>query len=94
MTLPCTRLRDHGLDDLDVEVLLVVAAPCLDASFGTIFAYLQDSFVATAPGDARDSLVATSPAQERLVARRADRSAPSAPLALPGTSPDASPARC
>jgi hypothetical protein len=68
VTLPCTRLREHGLDDLDIEVLLVIAAPCLDASFGSLFAYLQDSFEATAPGaQLATRLVATSPAQERLV---------------------------
>ena len=47
---PASRLRGHGLDDLEIEVLFLIAAPYLDASFATLFAFLKDSFVATAPG--------------------------------------------
>ncbi len=65
--LPCTRLREHGLDDLDIELLLLTAAPCLDPSFGSLYAYLQDSFEATAPGPRLATrLLATSPEHERL----------------------------
>ncbi len=61
------RLRDHGLDDLEIELLLLTAAPCLDPSFGSLYAYLQDSFEATAPGPRLAArLVATSPEHERL----------------------------
>ena len=67
VVLPCARLRDHGLDDLDIELLLLTAAPCLDPSFGSLCAYLQDSFEATAPGPRLATrLLATSPDDERL----------------------------
>ena len=67
VTLPCARLRDHGLDELDIDLLVVIAAPSLDASFGSLYAYLQDSFEATQPGARLTSrLVATSPEGERL----------------------------
>jgi len=64
--LPCARLREHGLDELDIDLLVLIAAPSLDASFGSLFAYLQDSFEATQPGARLATrLVATSPESER-----------------------------
>jgi hypothetical protein len=68
VVLPRARLREHGLDELEIELLLLAAAPCLDASFGSLYAYLQDSFEATAPSPRLAArLVATTAEHERLV---------------------------
>jgi hypothetical protein len=40
--LPSRRLRAQGLDELDLGVLLLVAAPSLYPAFGTLYAYLND----------------------------------------------------
>lgn len=72
MTVPCAELAARGLTDLDLDLLLLVSAPALDASFGGIYAYLQDSFEATAPSPPLAvRLLATSPESERLAAETA-----------------------
>jgi hypothetical protein len=67
VAVPCAELVDRGLREMDLSLLLMVAAPAFDASFGGLYAYLQDSFEATAPGPRLAvRLLATSPETERL----------------------------
>ena len=47
---PWAMLRARGLDEVDLGVLLVVAAPLVEPAIGGLYAYLQESFDATAPG--------------------------------------------
>jgi hypothetical protein len=70
--LPLARLRSAGLDDLDVDLVVLAAAPAFEPSFGALYALLQDSFEATAPGPALATrLLATSAEQARLVVEAA-----------------------
>lgn len=70
--LPGQVLLDGGLTPTDLAVLLVVAAPAVQPAFGGIYAYLQDSYDATAPSPALAvRLVATSADGEREVAEAA-----------------------
>jgi hypothetical protein len=43
LRLPGRMLRAQGLDELDLEVLLLVAAPGVDAAFAGLYAYLSDA---------------------------------------------------
>ena len=43
VTLPSGVLRARGLSDLDLEVLLLTAAPSLDPSFATLYSYVHDA---------------------------------------------------
>ncbi len=72
ITLPLAELAARGLDDTDLDVLLVVAAPAFDTAYAGLFAYLQDSFEATAAGPGLAvRLLATSPDSERRVSEAA-----------------------
>jgi hypothetical protein len=41
--LPGTLLRERGLAELDVEILLLAAAPALDPSFAALYGFLNDT---------------------------------------------------
>lgn len=70
--LPLSRLRAAGLDDLDLDLVVLAAAPAFEPSFGALYALLQDSFEATAPGPALATrLLATSAEHARLVVEAA-----------------------
>ena len=72
VAVPCAELIDRGLREMDLSLLLMVAAPAFDASFGGLYAYLQDSFEATAPGPRLAvRLLATSSETERLATEAA-----------------------
>jgi hypothetical protein len=72
VVLPCAELARRGLGEMDLGLLLLVAAPAFDTSFGGVYAYLQDSFEATAPGPRLAvRLLATTPETERLAAEAA-----------------------
>ena len=43
LALPSATLRGRGLTDLDLEILLLAAAPALDPSFATLYAYVHDA---------------------------------------------------
>ncbi|MEA2371775.1 MAG: hypothetical protein QOH12_2169 [Solirubrobacteraceae bacterium] len=42
LRLPGDILRDRGLDELDLQILVLTAAPALDPAFGTLYGYLHD----------------------------------------------------
>jgi hypothetical protein len=70
--LPLARLQSAGLDDLDLDLVVLAAAPAFEPSFGALYALLQDSFEATAPGPALATrLLATSAEHARLVVEAA-----------------------
>ncbi len=46
--LPRQALTARGLGDLEQQLLLLVAAPLIDPSFGTLYGYLHDSLTARA----------------------------------------------
>ena len=70
--LPGQVLTDGGIGPTDLAVLLLAAAPALEPAFGAAYAYLQDSYEATAPGPALAvRLLATSAETERCVAEAA-----------------------
>src|SRR5690606_18722004 len=48
---PCSVLLARGLDETDLAVLLLTVAPAVELAFGGLFAYLQESFEATMPGE-------------------------------------------
>jgi hypothetical protein len=70
--LPLARLQSAGLDELDVDLVVLAAAPAFEPSFGALYALLQDSFEATAPGPVLATrLLATSAEQARLLVEAA-----------------------
>ncbi len=70
--LPLARLRAAGLDDVDLDLVVMASAPHLDAAFGALYAVLQDSFEATAPGPLLATrLLATGADHTRRVAEAA-----------------------
>ena len=70
--VPWRTLRSRGLGPDDLDVLLLVCAPHVDPVFGALYAYLQDSFEATAPGPRLAvQLLAHAPGDERSVAEAA-----------------------
>ena len=72
MRLPGHLLLDAGLTETDLAVVLLVAAPAVEPTFGGTYAYLQDSFEATAPTPALAvRLIATSADGERRVTEAA-----------------------
>jgi AAA+ superfamily predicted ATPase len=66
--LPGDILRGRGLSDLDVEILLLAAAPSIHPTFATLFAFVNDTVSCTAatPHLAVEVL-ATGSEHERLV---------------------------
>lgn len=68
LRLPGRVLRSRVLGELDLELLLLVAAPGLEPAFGGLYAYLGDALpcVAATPGVAVEVL-ATDPDHERRV---------------------------
>ena len=66
--LPGRVLADRGLGALDVDLLLLVAAPAVDPAFGTLYGYVHDALnaVAATPHLAVEVL-ATSAEHERRV---------------------------
>jgi hypothetical protein len=46
--LPGAVLRRRGLSELDLEILLLTAAPAIDPSFATLYGYLHDALPAVA----------------------------------------------
>jgi hypothetical protein len=72
LTTPWETLRSRGLDDVDLGVLLVTAAPLAEPALGGLYAYLQESFDATLPGERLAvRLLAVRPGDERRVTEAA-----------------------
>lgn len=66
--LPGTILRSRGLDELDIEVLLLAAAPAVEPAFGELYAYLNDLRTCAAlTGGLAVEILATDTDHERRV---------------------------
>ena len=66
--LPGDVLRDRALSDLDLEILLLTAAPSLDPVFATLYAYVNDARSASAATQSLAvEVLATSGDHERRV---------------------------
>jgi AAA+ superfamily predicted ATPase len=75
---PIARLAEElQLCELDIALLAIVLAPDIDLRYERIYAYLQDDIARRRPSiDLMANLLATSPAERVLVARRFDADAP------------------
>jgi ATPase family associated with various cellular activities (AAA) len=67
--LPGLVLRERGLSELDLEILLLTAAPAIDPSFATLYGYLHDALpsVAATPYLAVEALATDCDHERRVV---------------------------